>query len=189
MREPLKLGAILLVITTICAGLLGFINNLTPPVIKLGRQETQNQAVKKLLPDVETVKEIEVTDQDKITTAFITYKGSDYTGSVIKVYPEGYGGSIELLVGILPEGKVAGIQVLSHQETPGLGANMDKEDFKAQFPGKQTPIVVNKMNPSENEIMAITGATITSKGVADGVNLAAEYVQSHQEEWQKGDAQ
>ena len=77
MREPLKLGAILLVITTICAGLLGFINNLTAPVIKLGRQETQNQAVKKLLPDVETVKEIEVTDQDKITTAFITYKGSE----------------------------------------------------------------------------------------------------------------
>lgn len=188
MREPLKLGAILLIITTLCAGLLGFVNDQTAPIIKRGKEEAQTKAVKQILPEAETVKELEVTDEAKITTAFVTYKGNVYTGSVLKVYPEGYGGSIELLVGVLPEGEIAGIQILSHQETPGLGANMMNEDFKEQFHSKHAPLAVNKINPGEEEIMAITGATITSRAVTDGVNLVAEYVKNHQEEWEKGAA-
>ena len=189
MGEPLKLGAILLMITTLCVGLLGFVNESTLPIIQVGKQKNQEKAVQQLLPDTESIKTVKVTDQSHIDTVFMTYKSNQYTGSVIKVYPQGYGGSIELLVGILPDGQVAGIQVLSHQETPGLGANADQEDFKKQFVGKNTPLSVNKNTPKDDEIMAITGATITSKGIVEGVNEAAEYAKQHQEEWKKGEVQ
>lgn len=188
MMESLKLGGILLLITTICSGLLGFVNSQTAPVIKAGKELTQQEAVKNLLPEAENVIEIKDIAEEKITTVFVTYREDAYTGSVVKVYPEGYGGSIELLVGVEASGEVSGIQILSHQETPGLGANMLEEDFKGQFQGKMAPLSVSKTTPGEQEIEAITGATITSKAVTDGVNLAAEYTKVHQEEWEKGAA-
>lgn len=188
MKEPLRLGAILLIITMLCVGLLGFVNESTLPIIQIGKQKNQEKAVQQLLPDAESIK-VQVINEGNLDTVFRTYKSQQYTGSVIKVYPQGYGGSIELLVGILPNGQVAGIQVLSHQETPGLGANVDQEDFKKQFMGKSTPLSVNKNTPKDNEIMAITGATITSKGIVEGVNEAAEYAQRHQEKWKKGEVQ
>lgn len=188
MMESLKLGGILLVITTICAGLLGFVNSQTAPIILEGKEKTQTQAVKSLLPDFETVVQIEDTKIEKIAAAFTTYKGDTYVGAVVKTYPEGYGGGIELLVGIEASGEVSGIQILSHQETPGLGANMLQDDFKGQFTGQSAPLEVSKTSKGEGEIMAITGATITSQAVTEGVNLAAEYIKANQEEWEKGAA-
>lgn len=185
MMESLKLGGILLLITTLCAGLLGFVNSQTAPIIIQGKEQTQTQAVKSLLPDFETVVKVDNMEEDKITTAFVTYKGDTYVGAVVKTYPEGYGGGIELLVGIEASGEVSGIQILSHQETPGLGANMLQDDFKGQFIDQRAPLGVSKTSRGEGEIMAITGATITSQAVTDGVNLAAEYIKINQEEWEK----
>ncbi|MEF9958988.1 MAG: RnfABCDGE type electron transport complex subunit G [Niameybacter sp.] len=187
MQEPLKLGAVLLVITTICGGLLGFVNARTAPIIAQGKEKAQQVAVQQLLPLAKEMEEVEVTDVGKLTTVFVTYDSGTYIGAVAKVYPDGFGGSIELLVGMHADGTLAGVQVLTHAETPGLGANMTQDAFKNQFKDQQTPLGVSKTTSGDGEIMAITGATITSRAVVDGVNEATAYMKAHQAAWEKGE--
>ncbi|MPN65164.1 Electron transport complex subunit RsxG [bioreactor metagenome] len=98
-------------------------------------------------------------------------------GYNLTVTPKGYGGLIEMVVGIDDEGKLIDIKILSHTETPGLGAKAADPAFSDQFEKKNVDrIVITKSAPTEeNEVQAISGATITSSAVADGVNTALEY--------------
>ena len=101
----------------------------------------------------------------------------------MRLEPNGYGGPIKMLIGIDTEGCVKGISLLEHAETPGFGADAEKDSFKNQYVNRQTPLAVSKTEPKDNEIQAITGATITSTAITDAVNMASEYVMLHQEEW------
>ena len=85
---------------------------------------------------------------------------------------EGYGGNIQISVGILNDGTVTGVEMLSISETAGLGMKATAKDWLSQFIGKGSGILVNKNSSSETEIQAITSATITSQAVTDAVNSA-----------------
>ena len=82
-----------------------------------------------------------------------------------------------MLVGIAAaENNIAGIRVLSHSETPGLGALAVRESFYRSFDGlKLAPLRVVKSSPEIGEIEAITSATITTKAITDAVNEAIEW--------------
>lgn len=87
----------------------------------------------------------------------------------------GYGGDVSVMTGILPDGTVKGIEVLDvTSETAGLGQNANKENFTSQFTGKTSGIIVQKYGAEGNEVNAVTGATISSKGVTACVNTALE---------------
>ena len=80
-------------------------------------------------------------------------------------------------VGISLDGTVSGINIVSHTETLGLGAKATEESYQDQYKEKSidSPLEVVKSTPSgENEIQAIAGATVTSNGVTDGVNIAID---------------
>ena len=82
------------------------------------------------------------------------------------------------MVGILPDGSIAGIQILScSNETPGLGANATNEEFYGQYAGKPGDGSL-KVSKDGGEIQAMTGATITSRAVTNGVDAAANYAAS-----------
>ncbi len=91
---------------------------------------------------------------------------------------DGFGGEVKLSVGINGEGKVTGIAFLSLAETPGLGMNATGDEFKGQFAGKNAEaLAVTKTGfPAENEIQAMSGATITSEAVTNAVNAAIYFV-------------
>ena len=95
-------------------------------------------------------------------------------GYVFTTSAKGYGGDIITMVGIKADGTVSGMDFLSISETAGLGMNADTDEFKNQFAGKIGEIGLNKNTPAENEIQALTGATITSKAVTEAVNIALE---------------
>ena len=90
---------------------------------------------------------------------------------------EGYGGVIQVSIGIAVDGTVKGIEMLSISETAGLGMNADTPEFKAQYADVLTEeFVVTKTGATaENEIDAISGATITSNAVTNAVNSAIAY--------------
>ena len=75
---------------------------------------------------------------------------------------------LDVMVGVNTDGTCSGVSIISHSETSGLGANATKEDFRNQFVGKSN-VAVTK---DGGEIAALTGATITSRAVCDGVNAA-----------------
>ena len=94
---------------------------------------------------------------------------ADDKGYVVEVTPSGFGGTIDMVVGVGTDGTVTGVSIISMSETSGLGANASKESFRSQFVGKSGVLAVSK---DGGEIDALTGATITSRAVTSGVNTA-----------------
>lgn len=105
--------------------------------------------------------------------------GGEIVGYVFESSAKGYGGDVKVMTGINTDGVISGVVILSHGETPGLGANAEKEDFREQYeqPVPEGDITVVKyQSPQNGEIEAITGATITSTAVTNAVNDAlAQY--------------
>ncbi len=188
MREVIKLGSILLLITAIAASVLAFSNSMTEGVIKDVEAAASNEARKEVLPQADNFNSIEedkLSDiqqqNNKILEVYEGFAGEELVGYTIKTATPGYGGNVEVITGISVEGKITGIKVVKHQETPGLGANATGTDFQAQYIGKpvEKEVVVVKTAPTEdNEIQALTGATISSKAVTNGVNIARELFNS-----------
>lgn len=92
--------------------------------------------------------------------------GSD--GKAILVSPYGYAGNIDMLVGVGADGEIKGIKILRQRETPGLGANITRQNFLFQFIGKSAR---DPLEPKK-DIDAITGATISSRAVCAGAREA-----------------
>ncbi|MBU3189824.1 RnfABCDGE type electron transport complex subunit G [Clostridium bowmanii] len=181
MKENIKLGLILLLITGLAGFLLGGAYEVTKAPIAEKIASDKQAAMKEILPTADKFDTADVKLNDKVTEVNVGMKGTEIAGYAIKVTPKGYGGPIEIMVGISNDGKVTGIEILTHTETPGLGANAPKPEFSDQYKNKPTKdkLEVVKVAPSkENQIQAITGATITSKAVTLGANDAIDFYNS-----------
>lgn len=90
---------------------------------------------------------------------------------------KGYGGDVSVMTAIKPDGTVAGVAILDVSgETPGLGQNAAKESFFSQYIGlkKGVSVLKNGAKAENNEVDAVTGATITSTAVTRAVNKALD---------------
>ena len=163
----LRLTVTLLLITAVVAGLLGFVNYLTEDKIAAGQREKAKNAMQEVLP-AENYEPLEVSAEG-INAAY----RADDLGYVVDVTVNGFGGAINMMVGIDADGRVAGVSIVSHSETASLGANCTREDFRSQFSGAEGTLAVTKDGGS---VEALTGATVTSRAVTNGVNLAVEFV-------------
>ena len=184
VKEIIKTGLILFLITAVAAGLLAAVNAKTAPIIAENERIKQQEAMKLVLPDAQSFSEENlISDKmDEIITS--VYKGDSDSGYVVMVSPTGYGGDISMAVGVTPAGKVAGVSVISQSETAGLGSKCEDEEFISQFIGKSENITVVKGNASGNQINAISSATITSKAFTSGVNAAIDAAMTAKEDEQ-----
>ncbi len=169
VKEVIKVATILFAITAVAAAILAGVNSVTAPVIAENDRKAQEIAMKQVLPEATIFEkmEYEVNENSTVTEIY-----SSDAGYAVKVAPKGYGGAISMIVGVDNDLKVTGVEVISQSETAGLGAKCTNSEFKAQFVGKTENIVVTKNGAKENEVDAITSATITSKAVTKGVNDA-----------------
>lgn len=177
-EKPIVLSVVLLVISVVVALLLSFTNLITEEKIAQNNQDEQNRAKQEVLS---AYKFVDLSYTDGIVKG--VFEGKDGSGNTlgwcVNVTPNGYGGQIDLMVGIDKDKTLLGIKVVSNSETAGLGAKCTNDDFAGQFHGKEMPIsVIKSGTPKDNEIVAITGATITSRAVVQGVNKAYEVVDS-----------
>ncbi len=191
IKEIIKLGLILLAISAISAVLLAFTNAATIDKIKEQRALAAERDRKATLPTAEKFEQVEegafeaalaqiatnAVAQEPVVEA---YAGLDADGSVvgyvITTTPGGYGGAIRITSGFNLDGTIAGVRMApGHQETPGLGAKAELPEFYDQYTGQNglAGLTVVKAQPKENEILSISGATITSSAVTRGVNTAA----------------
>ncbi|MBQ9882706.1 MAG: RnfABCDGE type electron transport complex subunit G [Synergistes sp.] len=178
MGKIVRLGLVLFVITAVTGLILGAVYTATLEPIRIARANEKNEALAATLPGAADFKEI-TPEQDAgtITEIYEGSKDGDVVGYNFTVTPKGYGGLITLIVGISNDGKVEDIKILSHSETPGLGAKAGAPEFSGQFHEKEIDdFRVTKTPPeSGRDIQAISGATITSTAVTSGVNDAAAY--------------
>lgn len=175
MKDILKLGVTLFAICAVAALVLGVTNNITAPVIEERNIQASNEARKIVLPEADEFKELDGMNSDIVLEVYEGIKDGQVIGYTIKTSSKGYGGAIELMVGISKDGKITGVEIGNHSETPGLGSKATEPMFKNQYVDKDVSnslLVVKGSANNDNEISAISGATITSNGVTSGVNAA-----------------
>ena len=168
----------LLVIAAVSGGVLGLVYGVTKDAIAEVDQKKNEAAIQAVLP-----LEGEITY--KADTMKFNYEGVDLTfpcnlaydangnfqGAAVKTSEGGFGGKIDMMVGFLADGTIKGTSVLSHAETPGLGANMTGK-FKDQFVDKNPASYKLTVTKDGGDVDAITAATITSRAFSKAVNKA-----------------
>ena len=147
---------------------------VTAPVAAQNRVKMQEQAMKELVKDAESFKE--VPDKAEWYSAM---KNGKVIAYVVPAESKGYGGAIKMLTAVSLDGKDLGYKILSHNETPGLGDNATKPKFSDQFKGKTAEQLEVVKVPTDKNIQAMTGATITSRAVTKGIKEAVEEVTAY----------
>lgn len=171
-----RLALTLLLITAVVAVVLAGVNTITAPRIAAINDQKTQAAIEAVLPGGGA--EIPFTDDSGLVVT--VYEGEN--GYAVEVAPAGFGGAVDMMVGVDPEGNVLGISIISQTETAGLGAvaaasTSAGEAFRDQFVGMNGTIAVAK---DGGTVDAITGATITSRAVCTGVNAALACVANFQ---------
>ena len=172
----LRLGVTLFLISAVTAGLLAGVNSITAPRIAQINAQKQIDAMSAVVPDADTAEPVEYEDPNGVILE--VYKTA--SAYAIKVAANGFGGTVEMMVGVDQAGNVLGISIINHSETAGLGAvAADKtekgEAFRGQFAGMSGNVAVVK---DGGGVEAITGATITSRAICAGINAALDYVKN-----------
>lgn len=165
----------LFLICLVVTALLAVTNKLTQPQIEKLAIEAETKTKAEALATADSFSEALSYELNGVQYQY--YEGSvsgEKVGYVFSTSAKGYGGDIEIMVGVDNGGKVTGVSILSINETAGLGMNAKNKSFLSQFNGLSGEIGVAKSNAADNEIQALTGATITSKAMAQAVNIALE---------------
>lgn len=196
MNKKIIHDALVLTAFTVILGfILGLVHEITKEPIAAAEAATKQAAYQTVFSDASSFEEVEDVDYDA-ANALLSENGYSDTisevltacdasgeslGYVITVTAnDGSQASITMSVGIRADGTVNGYSITDISETPGLGMKVEEEDFYSQFEGKQVDAfsVVKTEPAADNEIEAITGATISSKAVANAVNAALVYCQN-----------
>ncbi len=176
----LKLALILFAIAFVCTFVLVLCNNITAPVIAENTKLAEEQARVTVLPTAKSFEAVSL-DATGVTESYIGKdKDGNTAGYCFKISTnanknKAFGGEIQMIVGIDSDLNITGVEITSMAETPGLGAKAGEKEFKGQFVGKTGEITVKS---GDNSISAISGATITSKAVTEGVNNAIKAAQA-----------
>ena len=156
---------ILAAICTIATLLLAVTNMLTVDKIAENAALKAAESRKKVL----AAEDYRPLDKDGAVYGAYDAEGQ-LIGVVVTTVSNGYGGKIEVMTGIKASGEVSGVNILSMEETPGLGAKGKEDGFLRQYRGHDTPgLAVSK---DGGEIDALSGATITSRAITRAVNEA-----------------
>lgn len=182
-----KLAGILMVICAIVAALLGVVNGVTADKIAAIQAQKLQASLQVVFPGAEFTK-VEVTDDLSALAASPNAESgleaiyaASTGGYAVEVTPTGFGGSIDMIVGIDADGNVTGVSVISHAETAGIGTKIVADKPNKNGVGVLTQFIgrgagegnLFTVNSGSNEVDAISGATVTTKAITRGVNAAS----------------
>lgn len=189
MGKILRLGIVLFIITAVTGLILGGVYTMTQEPIRVAKERERIDALTATLPGATTFKTMEIIgNPGHIKEINRGTANGELIGYNFTMATKGYGGLIEMIAGVSKEGKLMAIKIISHSETPGLGAKANDESFLSQFREKMVSrVAVTKTGAAnDSEIQAISGATITSQAVALGVNDALAYFKEHRSDMMAG---
>ncbi len=169
-----RLGLTLLAITFVIALALGYVNSITKDKIAQIEIENTNIAMSGILTEADSFERLADYEADpRVAEAYAAKAGGETVGYCFKVNPSGFGGAVTMIVGINADKLVKGVEIISHSETPGLGTKAIDIKYWGQYVDKTGPFnLVKTAAAEENDIVAVTGATITSTAIFNGVDMA-----------------
>jgi electron transport complex protein RnfG len=176
--EEFRPTLVLVIICLVVTAALTFTYGATKPVIENIRVKEENAARRAVLPEANDFKDATANYIDKDHPNVISiFEADGGKGYVVSVGEKGFGGVIEVLVGLDSGGAITRIKVLSHAETPGLGTKAMAPGYLDQY-SSATDIKTDKLNTTRadaTEIDTITGATITSNALYHAVDAAIAF--------------
>ena len=191
MKNKIIKDALALTLITLVAGVaLGGVYEITKDPIARQEAQAKAEAYEQVFTDAAAFEEVKMDDtliqtiRDqldkegyKAQSIEEIMRAEDQSGETLGyaftvVTSEGYGGDIQFSMGVQNDGTLNGISILSIGETAGLGMNADTPAFKDQFVGKQVEKLQYTKNGAtqDDEINAISGATVTTNAMTNGVN-------------------
>jgi electron transport complex protein RnfG len=171
--KPRRMAWMVLCLTVICASvalILSLVNVLTRDKIAENLKMAEETAIGKVWQEVAGDGELAYSSLDgapeSVSAVYKVTVSGELVGFCVSVSPSGFGGNIDMIVGVDPEGRVVGVEITALSETPGLGSKVGEASFLERYRGKSGTIVLGV------DVDAISGATISSRSVTDGVNRA-----------------
>lgn len=172
---------VLTMIALISAAALAFTYGQTKPILDEQARQRQIQAVAQVVPEFDnnpTDEALTVPEYPEVEIYPAT-RGAERVGTAVRSYSaNGYGGTIQIMVGFDAAGEITGSTVLSHAETPGLGAKLTEESFRGQFLGLSPRSGGLAVRKDGGEVDSITAATISSRAFVEAVNRAWQAVEA-----------
>ena len=154
----------LFLICATVAGVVSFVYSLTAAQYEKNLTEERRLAIVRIFGN----ESVTFERREAEDAVLYTVSDADRTlGYCVEVVSAGFGGDLSLMVGFDAAREIVGVAVVSHSETPGLGSLAAEPDFLSQFAGKGGELTLGE------DVDAISGATVSSRAVLDGVNLAA----------------
>ncbi len=176
MKDILKLGFILMLITAIAASGLSAVYSVTKPRILEQKRMALENALTVALPSADKEAIIPVIKDENV----LYYKGytdadtTQFVGYAFVAYGPAYSSTIETMVGVDSVGKIIGLKVMSQTETPGLGTKIEEVKYGESEPWFQKQFFTKlaekvKVDKDGGDIQSITGATISSRAVTKSI--------------------
>ena len=174
----LLIGLRLLLICAVVAGIISFVYAVTKPKAEANLKAAKDAAISEIFG---------ASDASDGKDGFYTVRYGENlaaTGYCVESVAGGFGGDLTLMVGFDAKGKILGVSIVSHSETPGLGARVNDANYLSQYAGKSGE---QKLDTTDDAIVggnngqvdAISGATISSRAVLSAVNKATERLQTY----------
>lgn len=196
-RSMLKNSLVLGLFAILTVGLVAITQQGTATRIAEAEREAKNRALSELLPagsydnhlqDAMRLVQDPLLDNKVASPAYLATLDGKPTAVILQVTAaDGYSGSILLLVGIQADGKLAGVRVIRHKETPGLGDKIElvKSPWVLSFAGKSLQNLAPEgwaVKKDGGEFDQFAGATITPRAVVKAVHQSLQYFDAHQAE-------
>ena len=186
MNGVFKVALRLIIITAVAGLLLGLTYNITKEPIAQQEELAKSRARQTVLASADNFEAVDIEAlglSDEYSTVIEAYIGTadgSEVGATVTMVTKGYSSGLQVTVGITSDGTVSGVNIDAHSETPGLGAKAADASYLAQYKDSAAPFAIVK-SPSDaaGDIEAVTGATLTSVGVCDAVNLACRLYAEH----------
>jgi electron transport complex protein RnfG len=164
-----KYGIILTIFSAVAGMILAAVFQVTEPRRIVNNQKLEVASRQEVLPTASQFAKAKIGDYGFVKGLD---KNKKLCGYILKAQNKGYSSNLEILVGISVTGNVIGLKILSQSETPGLGTKVTAPWFTRQFIGR--PRADMTVKKDGGAIAAITGATISSRAVTNGVRKEIE---------------
>jgi len=175
MKEMLRITITLVIIFVAAGMIMASVFSKTAPIMAEAQKREKEEALKRLMPDADSIIEAGKWEPlHKHAEYYEAKKGNDVIGYIASTYGKGYSSYISILVAVDPSMRVRKISILSHGETPGLGDEIEQEYFKKRFEGKSIEQLEVVKVEGTDRVQAISGATISSRAVTNGVREAVK---------------
>jgi len=187
MTSPWKLVAVLAGICFASSLALSSVYDITKEPIAYQKKLEVIRSLEAVLPGLEVDPDagfLDLTREDETPVRVYRSVSEDgVAGAAFQVVaPDGYSGNIYIMMGVLPDGKLGGIVILSHAETPGLGSPIVKEEWKGQFKGRSLEDTKFKVKKDGGDFDQMTGATISPRAVTGAVGKGLTWFGENRDE-------